>query len=148
MVYMDIKLESIELIKELWEKNRAYHEETSAFFGSDYQSLCFEERMELFRALEAHLIKITLCKEAGAVIGYCISTAVNGVGEVASVHVAADKRGCGIGENLVKGHLAWMKEMACERIGVTVSQENASTIGFYDKLGFKPNTLYMQHLEK
>ncbi len=37
-----------------------------------------------------------------------------------------------------------LKENNCKVIGVTVSQENETTIGFYKKLGFYPNTLYMQ----
>jgi len=41
-------------------------------------------------------------------------------------------------------HIEWMREMNCKVIGVTVSQENESTIYFYRKLGFYPNTLYMQ----
>ncbi len=40
--------------------------------------------------------------------------------------------------------MEWLKENNCKVIGVTVSQENETTIGFYKKLGFYPNTLYMQ----
>ncbi len=40
--------------------------------------------------------------------------------------------------------MEWLKENNCKVIGVTVSQENETTIGFYKKLGFYSNTLYMQ----
>lgn len=86
--------------------------------------------------------------EHSSVVGYCISTVVNNTGEIESIHVEKSKRGCGIGETLVKIHLQWMNNMKCERVGVTVSQENVSTIGFYKKkFGFYPNTLYMQQIK-
>ena len=60
------------------------------------------------------------------------------------MHVNETNRGSGIGKKLVSKHIEWMKEKNCKEIGVTVSQENEHTIGFYKKLGFYPNTLYMQ----
>lgn len=144
MKYLDIKIENIDLIETLWEKNRAYHEALSEYFSHEYELLCFGDRMKKFRAMDENLYKITVCQDHENIIGYCISTIKDGVGEVESIHVDATKRGRGIGEALVSSHLQWMREIACTRIGVTVSQENAATIGFYRKLGFYPNTLYMQ----
>lgn len=141
---MDVTLKDIDLIKMLWEKNREYHEKHSEYFGETYQFIRFEERMHKFSLFERDQYKISICIEGEIVIGYCISTVLDFVGEVASLHVDANKRGNGIGEALVSSHLKWMQEMKCKKIGVTVSQENEATIGFYKKLGFLPNTLYMQ----
>lgn len=148
MNFIDIDLKDINRIKELWEKNRLYHERSSEHFGSDYKSVCFEERMSKFNDFDDNMLKITICSEGQTIIGYCISIIDNSVGEVESIHVEESKRGCGIGEKLVNNHLQWMREMNCERIGVTVSHENESTIRFYEKLGFYPNTLYMQQLSE
>ena len=143
---IDISLDRINLIKNLWEKNRLYHEKISEYFGDAYKSICFEERMNKFNDLAEDELKISLCKVEDAPAGYCISTAINGVGEVVSVHVDESRRGNGIGRKLVDEHLKWMNEMNCRRIGVTVSQENLATINFYRKLGFFPDTMYMQQL--
>jgi ribosomal protein S18 acetylase RimI-like enzyme len=142
----DITFDSIHMIKELWELNRIYHQETSEHFGALYEGICFDGRMQKFKGLKEDDYKITLYEEGDQVVAYCISTITDGCGEVDSIHVKASMRGNGIGEKLVQKHLEWLIESNCKSIGVTVSQENAATIGFYKKLGFLPNTLYMQQL--
>jgi len=146
MEYIDIAYNDICLIKDLWEKNRIYHETSSEYFGHAYRDICFEDRMEKFQSFDDAMLKITICKENKSVIGYCISTITETVGELVSIHVDASERGRGIGQNLVRIHLAWMGDNECKDIGVTVSQENDATIDFYKKMGFYPNTLFMQRL--
>lgn len=145
---LDIPFDKIEVIKNLWEKNRKYHEDSSEYFSEEYSYIYFEERMERFREFSKESLKITVAKDNDDYIGYCISTIVEGKGEVESLHVDEFKRGIGIGKKLVSVHLEWMKESNCKVIGVTVSQENESTINFYKKLGFYPNTIYMQQVIK
>lgn len=137
----DISYDEVEVIKNLWEKNRQYHENTSEYFKESYRFISFEERIKDF---ESQTIKITVAKSDDGYIGYCISTIIDGKGEIDSLHVDAHNRGSGIGTKLVIKHIEWLKENNCKVIGVTVSQENETTIGFYKKLGFYPNTLYMQ----
>jgi ribosomal protein S18 acetylase RimI-like enzyme len=140
----DISYDHIEVIKNLWEKNRKYHEDTSEYFKESYRLVNFEDRMKAFSRFNKYTMKITVAKKNDEYIGYCISTISDGKGEVDSLHVDKGNRGNGIGKNLVTIHLDWMKEKNCKAIGVTVSQENETTIGFYKNLGFYPNTLYMQ----
>lgn len=142
--YFDIGYEEIGIIRELWEKNRKYHEDTSEYFKEAYHGLNFEQRMKGFSTFDRASLKITVAKNNDEYVGYCISTAWGGKGEVESVHVEKSCRDHGIGTRLVQEHLDWMRQENCSVIGVTVSQENAATIGFYRKLGFLPNTLYMQ----
>lgn len=144
--YWDIGVDELHLIRDLWEQNRLYHEQTSEFFGPAYQQVRFEDRMRKFRALGDTLVRVTICRSDARVVGYCLSTAVDGVGELESIHVAHALRGSGIGQALAMRHLQWMREKGCQSIGVTVSQENRNTIRFYRKLGFYPNTLYLQQL--
>ena len=142
----DILFDEVEVIKNLWERNRQYHEDSSEYFSEAYRSICFDERIKVFREFDKDTLKITVAKDKGEYIGYCMSTIVEGKGELESLHVDESKRGLGIGKELVAKHLEWMKENNCKVIGVTVSQENESTINFYKKLGFYPNTLYMQQV--
>lgn len=144
--FLDIKYNEISIIKELWEKNRQYHEDTSEFFGQQYHSINFHDRIKVFAGFNGDTLKITVAKENDEYVGYCISTIAEGKGELESIHVSASKRGKGIGKELAIKHINWMKENNCKVIGVTVSQENKNTIHFYKSLGFYPNTLYMQHL--
>lgn len=148
MKTVDIKFEEIDLLKNLWEKNRLYHEKTSEYFGYVYQSICFEERMEKLRNMNMEMYKVSIYRDDEKVIGYCISTIENGIGEIESIHVDEPKRGNGIGEKLIKRHLNWLNEMNCKSIGLTVSQENKLAIKFYKKLGFYPCTLHMEQLHK
>ncbi|HYF81551.1 MAG TPA: GNAT family N-acetyltransferase [Clostridia bacterium] len=140
----DISFDEIDLIKNLWEKNRQYHENSSEYFKESYSSICFEQRIGAFSLFTCDTMKISVAKSNDEYIGYCISTITDGRGELESLHVDEANRGNGIGKKLVMEHLEWMNEKNCNVIGVTVSQENESTILFYKKLGFYPNTLYMQ----
>ena len=104
----------------------------------------FDQRIKAFSVFDKETMKITIAISNDKYIGYCISTAIDGKGELESMHVDESCRGNGVGKRLAQRHLEWMKEKDCNVIGVTVSQENEPTIGFYKKLGFFPNTLYMQ----
>ncbi|MFT9494580.1 GNAT family N-acetyltransferase [Anaerosolibacter sp.] len=142
--FYDITYDEIKVIKGLWEKNRQYHERSSEYFRELYQSINFEQRIKGLEVFDQDLLKITVARKNDAYIGYCLSTVSNGKGEVESIHVDAACRGDGVGEELMKRHIQWLRNKNCTVIGVTVSQENESTISFYKKLGFYPNTVYMQ----
>ncbi|WP_291575764.1 GNAT family N-acetyltransferase [Clostridium sp. UBA4548] len=141
---IDITYDEIEVIKDLWEKNRQYHESSSEYFKESYRIMNFDERIKAFSVFNKDTMKISVAKRNDEYIGYCISTAIDGTGEIQSLHVNETYRGNGIGKKLVDKHIEWMNEKNCKVIGVTVSQENESTIRFYSKFGFYPNTLYMQ----
>lgn len=140
----DISYDQIEVIKNLWEKNRQYHENSSEYFKESYRFIRFDERIKSFSIFNKETMKITVVKRNDKYIGYCISTIIDGKGELQSLHVDETNRGNGIGKKLVDKHIKWMNENNCKEIGVIVSQENESTIWFYKKLGFYPNTVYMQ----
>lgn len=140
----DISYDEVEVIKNLWEKNRQYHENSSEYFKESYRYIRFGERIKAFGVFNKDTMKITVVKNNDKYIGYCISTIIDGKGELESLHVHETYRGNGVGKKLVDKHIEWMNEKNCKVIGVTVSQENESTIGFYKKIGFYPNTLYMQ----
>lgn len=141
---VDINYSEIDVIRILWEKNRVYHQTNSQFFGDEYRNLSFDERIKAFANYDGEAIKITVAQLKDEYVGYCISTIVDGRGEVASLHVDEGNRGKGIGRHLANNHLEWMKERNSTVIGVTVSQENEAAKAFYRGLGFFPNTLYMQ----
>jgi len=140
----DISYDEIDIIKNLWEKNRLYHANSSEYFKELYRNISFDQRIKALGVFNEETMKITVAKSNNEYIGYCISTIIDGKGELQSLHVDEANRGKGIGKELSIKHIEWMKEKNCQVIGVTVSQENESTISFYKMLGFYPNTLYMQ----
>lgn len=144
--YRDIPFSQVPVIKELWDKNRKYHEDLSEFFGDLYSNMIFEERITSFADYDKNHIKITLAENShdGTLVGYCISTFEGIEGCTQTLHVLEDVRGTGIGRNLMNQHIEWLKNNGCEIISITVSYENNTTIMFYESLGFRPNTLEMR----
>jgi len=144
MIYKDIEFKDISLIKELWEKNRVYHENTSQYFGNDYSNLIFEDRLAFLGDISPENTKITVAFNEYNPVGYCISVKAEAEGEIVSLHVEKEVRGQGIGKLLSNKHFDWFRESKCESINVVVSMENNNTISFYKRLGFLPNTLQMK----
>lgn len=142
----DISFSQVSIIKDLWEKNRKYHENLSEFFGDLYSDLVFEERINSFSTFDKDHIKITLAEDTlnRNILGYCISTFEGIEGETQSLHVAEEIRGSGIGKSLMDSHIKWLKNNGCKDITITVASENTNTIEFYKTLGFKANTLEMR----
>ncbi|MCB2317321.1 hypothetical protein LGL55_18615 [Clostridium tagluense] len=44
----DISYNDIDIINDLWEKNRLYHEGSSEYFKESYRSIRFDERIRVF----------------------------------------------------------------------------------------------------
>ncbi len=146
IIYKDITFDQIQIIKELWEKNRIYHEKKSEYFGKQYSDVIFEERMNSFAPLDYNHLKITIAEnsENGKILGYCVSAFEGNSGQPHSLHVLEEARGKGIGKYLMNKHLEWLKNNGCINITVTVSYENYSTIEFYKSLGFRSDTIEMK----
>ncbi len=144
----DISPEEVEVIKELWEKNRLYHEELSKYFKELYGSITFDDRIGSLKGSSKEEIKITVAQKGNRCIGYCISVAKEGRGELESLHVDSESRGLGVGKALSTDHIKWMREKKCRSIRVKVAHENRGAVSFYRELGFYPNTLDLQLKEK
>jgi len=144
MIIKDIDYRNIDFIKEIWEQNRDYHKDISSNFSEIYEKLIFEERIKYFEQIEKKNIKITVLVEEEKCLGYCISTIINSIGEIQSLHILNKYRGLGYGKKLMKESLKWLEKNNCESIGVNVSCENIKTIKFYENFGFFRNTIYMQ----
>ncbi|WP_283408979.1 GNAT family N-acetyltransferase [Anoxynatronum buryatiense] len=133
-------------MKDVWERNRQFHEEMSRFFGHYYTSLVFEERMKPFSGFGENRIKITIAEEEEekSVIGYCLSTIDNHEGQMQTLHVLEDFRGNDIGKELMRRHLEWFETKGCTEISLVVSNENEKAIRFYENHGFRKNTIEMR----
>ena len=144
LTYRDINFDEIQLIKNLWEKNREFHINISSSFHFLYRDIVFEDRMKPFENMNQDNLKITIAQENDIVIGYCLSTINDYEGQMNTIHVKEEARGRGIGQKLMERHLKWMKEKECLNISLHVSCENENTIAFYEGFGFRKNTIEMR----
>ena len=143
---MDKKIEFItgdtsllDEIKELWEELNQFHIEKSVDFKNHYKAFTFAARKEsIVRHIEngALLVAIAYCNNLK--IGYCISSVVDGIGEIDSIFVKTGYRKSDVGHKLMEMSLDWMKTNAAKKIVVKVSVGNEEVFGFYSKYGFAP----------
>lgn len=144
--YNDITFNEVSIIKELWERNREYHEKISKDFGFLYSDIIFEDRISGFKSFNKDNIKITIAIDDrdSKVIGYCISTYEHGSGEIQTIHVLEECRGKGVGKRLINLHLSWLKHNNCNSIILSVDCNNVNTIEFYRTMGFFENIIEMR----
>ena len=143
---MDKKIEFItgdtsplDEIKELWEELNQFHIEKSVDFKNHYKAFTFAARKEsIVRHIEngALLVAIAYCNNLK--IGYCISSVVDGIGEIDSIFVKTGYRKSDVGHKLMEMSLDWIKTNAAKKIVVKVSVGNEEVFGFYSKYGFAP----------
>lgn len=141
---LDIKKEDIYMIKDLWEKNRKFHQDKTQNFSYEYLNLNFEERMTNIFNSEGIKYKITGIMYKNNIIGYCLSIIQKNKGELCTLFILKEYRNKGLGQILVKEHLNWLQKNKCEDISVNVLIENIRTIQFYKILGFKENIISMK----
>jgi ribosomal protein S18 acetylase RimI-like enzyme len=145
---IDIPRSEISRIAGLWELNRRHHEEITPCFKEKYRGKGFEERMAGLTDCPDEDLRISLVEEDGRAVGYCLSRIDGDQGELETLHVEAAARGKGYGKALIMRHIDWMKARGCRTIGVTVLADNVETVEVYKRLGFHPNTMYMELVEK
>lgn len=146
IIYKSIKFSEVSLIKELWERNRKYHEEISKDFSFLYSDIVFEERISGFNSFNEDKIKITIAEDDKdlKVVGYCISTFEHNNGEIQTIHILKECRGQGIGKTLINNHINWLKYNNCHSISLNVDYANTNTIKFYKSMGFAENIIEMR----
>ena len=80
---------------------------------------------------------IFAAKENSELIGYCIASANNGVGEIDSLYNKATISMCMIGMLLSESAMSWLSGLNCSQINVYVAEGNEEIIPFYERFDFK-----------
>ncbi|MBS7525918.1 GNAT family N-acetyltransferase [Fusibacter paucivorans] len=144
--FNDLSLESIDEIREAWERLNEEHQERSRYFKKFYANRTFEERFSIYRDYAPDDVFIEVVKNRKQeVIGYCISAIRNGLGEIDSLYVDERSREHGIGSNLMINALKWLKANGSDQIGLAVSQGNEQVFDFYQRFNFFPRKTYLMH---
>jgi ribosomal protein S18 acetylase RimI-like enzyme len=129
----------IDDIEELWEELNQLHLDKSPYFKHHYSVFTFQARKEsLMACANRGKLNVIIACQKDAKIGYCVSSAVDNVGEIDSIYIKLDYRGQRIGDKLMKMSLDWLRENNVKSIHIAVSSGNEEVFGFYSKYGFKP----------
>jgi len=132
----DIDFSKISIIKNCWQELNKIHEEDSLYFKEHYKRFTFEERISSFGKLKEADLKISVIRKDDNVLGYCISSVKDVIGEIESLYINPELRKQNLGKQLVELHKKWLKFKKCIKIKVTVSYGHDSVLKFYNKLGF------------
>jgi GNAT superfamily N-acetyltransferase len=100
--------------------------------------------LEAFAEIDANANQIlVVVEEAGVVVGTLLLTTIRQIhhrggrtAEIESVHVAADRRGAGIGAALVRWAIDEARRRGCFRVQLTSNKARRDAHRFYARLGF------------
>jgi ribosomal protein S18 acetylase RimI-like enzyme len=131
--------ELLDNIKCLWEKLNEMHLKKSVNFKDFFSKHTFEARKKSLLAIaQKGQMLIVLAYEKDLLIGYCIASLVDEVGEINSLFVSENYRKCGIATHLMDTSLNWLKQNNPSKTVVKVSVGNETVFEFYARYGFSP----------
>lgn len=150
MEIKNLPLESVSILKPLWEKLRAIHVQDAENFRETYSKKTFEERIKKFGKLGKENVQILAVYEEETIVGYCISSIDREamIGEIDSLYMSDDSRKSGMGSKLCELSLQWQKEQGCERFIVGVAEGHESVFAFYNKLGYYKRLTYLELIDE
>ena len=114
---------------------------------ADFQGDPVKQGRGLRLLLENPSCHIWVAEERGRVIGFCtlqvlISTAEGGsVGLIEDVVVASDRRGFGVGRQLMAALETWAAQHGLTRLQLLADRENRPALDFYRRLDWKETQL-------
>jgi ribosomal protein S18 acetylase RimI-like enzyme len=74
---------------------------------------------------------------SGRMIGLCLSSTVGaGAGHVTQICVAPDRKGSGLGYELLRRSLGVLRESGCTEVSLTVTASNTEAVRLYERTGF------------
>ncbi len=146
ITYLSGGLEQLEVIRPLWQGLNHHHQAISLHFRQEFATYTFDQRVASLQhsyADQAIHLDIACCGERP--VAYIISAvSPAGVGEIESIYVEAEFRGQGIGDDLMKRGLAWLKAQDAEVVEVKVAVGNEGAFPFYARYGFYPRLVTLK----
>ncbi len=132
--------ELLDQIEPLWKKLIQHHAAVNPTFAGHLAEKNFENRKKELIGKSANKglrVELALDKDSKEYSGYCVST-ISGTdtGEVDSIFVEENQRGCGIGEKLIASALKWMDDEKVKEKRVEVITGNERAFKFYKRFGF------------
>jgi len=137
-----LKLDDLDLIEPLWNELKDYHHSKTIDFDDYYQSNNFAKRKAELVAKDK--LVVFVASQANELIGFCVASMNNGLGEIDSLYVSPTNRENGYGSLLIAQALEWLKSHQATAIRLSVGQGNEAVIEYYEKLGFKMRATLME----
>jgi len=134
MEIIKIEKENISDIRNMWESLNSLHGELSTHFGDHFNSFTFDERLAQFE--DRDFFAVFAARTEEGLIGYCIASVKNKIGEIGSIFTYPEHRNLGVGDSLMEKAESWLKSKDISKIMVSVAEGNESVFGFYNKRGF------------
>lgn len=131
--------ELLDLVEPLWNKLNKHHEANSYNFSDKYKNNSFKLRISKF--IENRNIKVNVDlikdKENNKYIGYCISSLSEDLlGEIDSLFIENDYRGCDLGDELMNRAIEWLNKNYAKSKTIVVIYGNENVLNFYKRYGF------------
>ena len=150
LVFIETGSFDLDLIQPLWEKLNDHHRKQKSDFQEHYENFTFSERAEvLLKKSNAGDMHIGLVKDkySEKLVAYCITTiSGEGEGEIDSIYVEKEFQGQGLGDELMKCSLGWLDENSVKKKTVKVSVGNQKALSFYERYGFRPRSITLEHV--
>lgn len=140
ILYTIYNIDGFDRIRDLWEDLIKYLMGQTKDRSPPIQWPNFETRKTKFTSKNKEReVSVIIASTAvsGTPIGYCVSSAAYAeYAEIESIFVREDFRGKGVGSELMKRSLDWIRLIGASSIGVAVTVMNPGAIAFYEKHGF------------
>ena len=131
-------------IEPLWRELNALHAERSRDFRNNHEKLTFAARTAAFAGLGEDGLLLLVVRREGRPAGYVLATARDGHGELESLYLEPGSRHGGLGSELVRRAVTWMRERGCSIITLSVAAGNEGVLPFYEALGFRLRRLQLE----
>ena len=137
--------ELLDRIEPLWAELNAIHQAKSVHFKAHYAGFTFEARKKmLLQAAEKGCLFVILAYDNELLVGYCVASVIDELGEVDSIFVSEAYRKKGIASSLMERALEWLNANGAVKIALKVSVGNEEVLGFYARYGFLPRLIELQ----
>ncbi len=137
LVYGSGGRELLQELRPLWEELNRHHARVAPDLADHFASVSFERRVSLLQ--DRTQLRVELARDPeGRVVAYAFgSVDSHGRGEFESIYVSPAYRARGLGSELARRVVAWLKACSAHPIRVTVAVGNERALPFYRELGFR-----------
>ncbi len=151
IAYSETGPRDLDRIRPLWEKLIEHHRVRSKHFAHFYINRRFDlRRKELQEKSVTGSLHLGLARNSATkkLAGYCVSSiSAAGEGEIDSIYIEAEMRGCGIGDRLMQMGLQWMDSHSVKKKIIAVGAGNEEVLPFYQRFGFYPHRIVLEQIE-
>ena len=138
--------EMLDSVRDMWSKLTKDAARHSAHFHDYFHEKSWDERRtELLNKASRGPFHVDVAMFGGQEMGFCISSVIDGAGEVESLFVEETSRGRRVGEMLLRRSVDWMRSNGARTMAVFTVYGNDDVLRFYAKHGFRPISVMLIH---